>query len=95
MTIVTTHTVTGSSTDWYYKNTPEFQKYLNETYIDTGLITEKTVLSVDKKYKTVTTTFKDDAARDKFTTDPLIIANGSNRDDHHKTNGIIDDTTSE
>jgi hypothetical protein len=90
MTIVTTHTMTGATNAGFYKNTPEFAKYLKDTYINTGLVTETTTYSEDKKSKTVTTTFKDDAARDKFTTDPLIIANGDNRAISHIEQDIID-----
>jgi hypothetical protein len=74
-----------------YQTPPETAAYIKATYEDTGLmVNNPAVMSDDGMTKTSVQTFKDDAAKAKFTSDPIVIANGQAMTAYHQAQGIVD-----
>jgi uncharacterized protein YciI len=73
-----------------YQTPPETAAHIKATYEDTGLMTNgPAVISDGGLTKTSTITFKDDAAKAKFTSDPVVIANGQAMTAYNQAQGIV------
>ena len=65
-------------------------QHVKATYIDTGKMTEVTENSNDFKTKTVTQTFRDDAAKAEFLADPVLLQNAENRKAFNAAQNVSD-----
>ncbi len=73
---------------WHDSFPPGHLEYFQENFIDPGLYTGTRVVSDDGLLLIVTHTLVDEAAKQKFITDPYLISCVPLRDAHNQANGI-------
>jgi hypothetical protein len=91
LTFTKTHNERGIRTNLPFWVTPaEVTAHIKATYIDTGKMTETTVLSEDGATRNVTQTFVDEEAKTQWKTDPILLENAANRKAFNAANDIVE-----